>query len=263
MDESSDSVKSTWKNFWKDFSVSDKNFKLSKYRKILLKELKKELSENFGKDNIRILNAGCGIDPIPLYLMNHSNTEFYLLDISKDCLDINKRFFVNKLSKEDLKKINFVEGDILKLEFPDGYFDIIYNTGVLEHFNEREKLKIASEFARTLKKGGILLTLNPSKKSKFYTYMKTYLEKIDEWGYGPEYPITSLENIIKETFKDYEITESNMDFQDSCYFLRRHKNLMIRSAGTILFLLAYIPIFEILFKKIFGGYILLSRVHKF
>ncbi len=255
-------VKDIWKSFWENYSISDDDFKLIKYRKILLDELKNEIS-CLGKGHVRILNAGCGIDPVPIhFLKEHDNLKFFLLDISPDCLDINRSFFEKKLSGRNLGKIKLVQGDVFDLKFPDKYFDIIYNTGVLEHFHEEEQILMLSEFERTLKEGGVFITLNPSKKGKLYTYMKNYFEKKGKWEYGPEYPLKSLKKSVKESFKEYDIMESNLDFQDSAHFLKRHDNKLIQLIGTILGALSRWDTFEKIFLKIFGGYILLTKVRK-
>ena len=252
-------VEETWDTYWKINEFTKDSFRLNRFRTILLKELVNEINFN----TLTILNAGCGLDPLPIYLLKkYKNINIILLDISQTCLDINKSFYVLELSELENSRLKLIKGNIFDLKFEDNYFDIVYNTGVIEHFNEKEQISILKEFNRVLKHKGKFITLNPCIKGKLYIKMKYYLEKHDKWEFGTEYPIDSLKRISKSTFKSFEINEKNMDFQSSTIFLIKHNNKFMSILGKVLFQLTYIDIIDKILLNLFGGYILLSIIKK-
>ena len=254
-------VKKVWDDCWNELDVSKKDFNLSKYRKILLNELRDELNNRDG--HVNILNAGCGIDPIPLYILReYENVHVTIMDISQRCLELNKAFFKKVLSDNELGRIRYVTGDIFDMEFEESSFDIVYNTGVLEHFLDDERTKVLSEINRILKVNGLFITLNPSAQGRIYTYMKEYLENNGRWKYGPEYPIESLKEFVNDSFENYDIIEYNLDFQDSLAFLFEHNNPFISFSGRFYHILCRLDMIENISLKIFGGYILLTKIRK-
>lgn len=254
-------LKKVWDDYWNELNVSKKDFNLSGYRKILLNELREELNNRDGYVNI--LNAGCDIDPIPFYILKeYEKVHVTLLDISQRCLELNNAFFKKMLSDNELRRIRYVNGDIFCMESEESSFDIVYNTGVLEHFLDDERIKVLSEINRILKENGLFITLNPSTQGKLYTYMKDYLEKNGRWKYGPEYPIESLKEFAKESFKNYDIIEYNLDFQDSLAFIFEHGNPFVSFLGRLYHLLCHLDVIENISLKMFGGYILLTKIRK-
>lgn len=56
------------------------------------------------------------------------------------------------LARRRAEPMSFVQGDAFTLPFPDGAFDVVLSTGLLEHFED--PAPIVSEMARVLKPGG-------------------------------------------------------------------------------------------------------------
>jgi len=50
------------------------------------------------------------------------------------------------------------------VEFPAGFFDIIYAYSVFSHLNEDTHLKWIEEFSRILKAGGLLLVTTQARR---------------------------------------------------------------------------------------------------
>ena len=90
--------------------------------------------------NKKVMEAGCGTGIIATYLasLGFDVTE---VDIDKKILGLAK-----KVSKEYINNAapKFVEKDILKLDFKENEFDCIFSNGVLEHFSDKEIVKILS-----------------------------------------------------------------------------------------------------------------------
>lgn len=97
----------------------------------------------------KILVAGCGDGTEAVLIKKVFSGSVYGVDISlpvrqstiQDCM----------LSRQDLRK----------MEFPDGFFDMVYNYHVLEHVSDPES--VLKEFRRVLRPGGVLFIGFPNK----------------------------------------------------------------------------------------------------
>lgn len=95
-----------------------------------------------------ILEAGSGSGKATLLLGDQYKKT--LLDISTVALD-----YARHLTKKfNSKQVEFVEGNLFKIEFPSESFDFVWNLGVIEHYNEEEICEILSEMIRVTKKDG-------------------------------------------------------------------------------------------------------------
>lgn len=98
---------------------------------------------------LEILDAGCGnalpfgLGGIPYHLTG--------IDFDQNALDLRK----------DLHKS--IHGDLCKIELPPESFDIIYNSFVIEHVHDAEKMLL--NFVKWLKPGGIICIHFPDGKS--------------------------------------------------------------------------------------------------
>jgi ubiquinone/menaquinone biosynthesis C-methylase UbiE len=106
--------------------------------------MKDEPNYNSGK---RVLEVGCGRGSLSCYFSD-AGYDCTLLDLSENVIEIAKQIF----QKNELTA-TFKVGDALDLEFADNSFDIIFSVGLLEHFEEVEK--VISEQIRVLDRGGI------------------------------------------------------------------------------------------------------------
>ncbi len=121
-----------------------------KWRTILsiLLQIKPELS------NYNILDAGCG----------NGNSLRKLLEFGADpkqCYGIDISNKVISYAKDHSPAtVRYEVGTIEKMVYPSLHFDIILNFGVLIHVLDDEYIKeVSREFARVLKKDGILLCI--------------------------------------------------------------------------------------------------------
>lgn len=75
---------------------------------ILVDKVIKEFKD---KDDLKIIDIGCGSGSISISLAKYLNAFIYSLDISKEALDIGRQ---NAIKNDVRKKIKFIESDILK-----------------------------------------------------------------------------------------------------------------------------------------------------
>ncbi len=198
--------------------------------------------------NAKVLEAGSGTGRISAVLAR-AGYEVTLLDICQEALEISRQVF----QAEDCK-FRAVQGSLFSIPFPDGYFDVVWNAGVVEHFYFSEQVLGLKEMARVLAPQGILITLNPSARGWIYRLGKTVAETRGLWTAGQEFPVTTLKPQCEklglrllseeEVIPDYQfmfLGKVGKPFQKAC----RRSSLLHRAT-----------------LKVFGGYLKLSVIAK-
>lgn len=250
-----------WKNYWKDRNLKRERLstKLRSYQLPVYSLLKKTIKEN----NIKsILSAGAGQDIICFNLQREFNNslEITILDISKDVLGWNKKIF-----KEHHLNAQFIGADIFKMPFDNESFDLVFNTGVLEHFKRKEQIYMVKEILRVLRHSGYFITANPSDSGKIYKLGMKIAKEKRIWPFGREAPIKSLKFLSKEIPEIDSIEEYHKDFLTQLNFLR-YINPLFRILALPVKLLGRLPfifqIYDILLGKIFGTYLIISIIKK-
>jgi SAM-dependent methyltransferase len=101
----------------------------------------------------RVLELGCGSAGMSIYLANRG-FEVWALDISANALRVAR---MNAGLHGSPESLNLTCGDILRLPFAGGGFDVVMSYGLLEHFQERELAELLPESLRLLRPGGLFL----------------------------------------------------------------------------------------------------------
>lgn len=167
-----------WDQFWKEYNTS----KAEVYYIMLRDKIIKDTSKMLNKDKIRILEAGCGYGSNSRLLIRDKKFDVWCLDLSKEAI---------KKVKKEIK--NAYVGDIQKMPFKDEFFDVVFSSGVIEHF--KDESKAVNELYRITKKNGIIITFVPGKYSLWQLYK---IIKAKNWvhGYEKNYTLGKL----KKTF---------------------------------------------------------------
>jgi len=132
-----------------DFYVKDDPYPPLQYRHRYILELADV--EAF-PDNPKALDIGCGPGEMVLDLAARG-FETWGIDISEEMVDIARKK-ADKLG-DIATKVHYETGDIERLRFEDGAFDLIVAAGVVEYL-QTDELWVA-ELYRLLKPGGILI----------------------------------------------------------------------------------------------------------
>ena len=82
------------------------------------------------------------------------------MDSSELALEYSKDLL--KKIRLDKNKIEHVLGNIEKIPFPDNYFDIVHNCGVIEHYEDEKIKKLLLEMKRVTKIGGEIIVVVPN-----------------------------------------------------------------------------------------------------
>lgn len=161
-----DKAENIWNKIYEKYDGPDalNRYIYSKLIKILRKYVDKHGS---------ILEAGCGSGYLVSYFQNRG-----YFSVGLDCYSTPLN-----IAKYRFKAKNLVMGDIFNLPFKDSSFDLVWNEGVLEHFNLKKSIEAVNEMVRVSKKYVVIDV--PNRYSTF-TIEKIILKLVKRWQYGYE-----------------------------------------------------------------------------
>lgn len=149
----------TWKDHWERTTSTSASFKDAFF---LMDQIKMEyllpLLPNRGK---RTLEVGAGSGRLSRFLAL-KGYDTYCLDYSIDALTYARSCY----EKEGAKGV-YVLGRAEHLPFKDNSIDVVFSTGLLEHFED--PMPIICEMVRVLRKGGLFYSDIVSKKFRLLT----------------------------------------------------------------------------------------------
>ena len=162
-----------WERIWNTSLVtSDYSLKYLEFMETVQKTL---------RDNATVLEAGCGTgQTLSLFCSRHTAIG---LDISRNAISIAKK-----------NSTSVIQGDIFCIPLKNQSCDLVYNSGVIEHFKEPRNRDAVSEMERVTKKGGLVVIIVPNSLCPWYRCGKSVavLLKNFEFGYEEDYSIQRL-----------------------------------------------------------------------
>lgn len=132
---------------WTDYFASKSRLMrlmLWTQKRFLLPKFAKAI-EHFIKPGDRVLEAGCGTAMNTLHVCSQTNAEPWALDISHAALNEARG-----RAKQYGLRLRAALGDIRRIPFCDGSLDVVWNQGVLEHFEDPRE--VIREMARVGKR---------------------------------------------------------------------------------------------------------------
>ena len=204
-------------------------------------ELANLINNNFHKKNNNIIEVGCELGVTSMLL----NDDFQktLLDLNPLAIELTK-----KVHKQLNKDASFIIADMFKMPFDDKQFNIVFNAGVIEHFNQDERTNALKEYSRILKDDGIIYIAFPNHYSVPYRLAYKIRKLLNKWPYPDEYKIYDLK---------YEIENSNLYLEDR----------IILSKKSVMNWLSFIPLLKKIFEFLdifykFEGYLTVLKIRK-
>jgi len=135
-----------------------------------------------------VCEAGCGTgQTLRIFSSRHRTIG---LDISVNALRIAKNSCDAPL-----------QGDIFRIPLRSGSCDLVYNSGVIEHFPHPTNVAAVTEMARITRKGGRMIVIVPNTFCLWYKFGKevAYRMKRFEFGYEEDYSPFRLKTTLEET----------------------------------------------------------------
>jgi SAM-dependent methyltransferase len=197
---------------------------------------------------ISVLEAGSGKGMISA-LLAERGYDVTLLDTSREALEISREVF-------RVRQCGFraIQGSMFAVPVPDGFYDVIWNAGVLEHFYFHEQVEAIRELARALKPGGLLITLNPSARGWVYRVGKVVAEQRGKWMVGQEFPVRTLRK---------HCLTLGLSLTEERDVLAEHQFRFLGRYGYPFFALGRRShIVRVAYLKVLGGYLKLSVIRK-
>jgi ubiquinone/menaquinone biosynthesis C-methylase UbiE len=130
-------------------------------RKSRLAEMKAYAKEvaNHIQDGCSVLEVAPGPGYLAIELAKLGNYKIIGLDISKDFVDIARK----NVKEAGIKGVEFRQGSVADIPFPDNVFDFIICTAAFKNF--KEPFKASSEMYRVLTSGGTALIIDMNKNA--------------------------------------------------------------------------------------------------
>jgi len=191
--------KTIWNRNWeRQNQINPERILNSRFTQEAYRCLKSYIDES--KDKL-ILEAGCGTGRLCCLLArDFPNLQVIGMDISPNSLKI-----ANRLKEYlQLSNVSFETGNLFQMPYPDNYFDVVFNDGVIEHFslNENPNYKDAlKEMIRVTKPKGKIIVDVPNWYCFPHTIYKWLLKKLGrpfEYGYEKSFKHRELIELFKE-----------------------------------------------------------------
>lgn len=130
------------------------------------------------------LEVGSGTGQGSAYLASKEGI-VHLVDISTESLEFSQKYFASKNLPVRLYRQN-----AFAMKFPAESFDCVWNSGVIEHFNDKEKISMIKKMWKLVKPGGKLLITVPNANDFSFVIAKKILMLRKRWPFGPEDDLT-------------------------------------------------------------------------
>jgi SAM-dependent methyltransferase len=148
------------------------------------------------QDKKKVLEIGCGSGGGVALFADYGHSAFGV-DISPVAIERSRKIY---------KNVTFICEDLFNLKFEKESFDIIFNSGLIEHFPYPKNIETIKIMSKLLRPGGALIISVPNRLCLWYRLGKKILEILNRWPYGYE------DSYSPALFKKYlnEVTELSL-----------------------------------------------------
>jgi SAM-dependent methyltransferase len=147
---------------------------VSDYERAFLRELRRRAPEAG-----LVLEAGCGRAGVLRRMLEAGRWRAAIgLDLSEQALAL--------AAPHRPAALHLVQGDLFHLPFPAARFDLVYNSGVIEHFDDERLETALRAMAAAARPGGTVLAVVPNAACLWYRLGKAWLVRRGRWRFGFE-----------------------------------------------------------------------------
>ena len=165
-------------------------------------------------DNGALLEAGSGFGLSSLLVGSKAHRT--LLDLEPSAIETARELF--ETAGQDA---TYIVGDLFDMPFPDDSFDIVFNAGVLEHFDESGRQAALKEMTRVMKPAGIALVAIPNHFSIPYRFSYEYKKKHGTWPYPDEEKLYDFSEELSNMPDVVQLSRETVDQETPFYFLTK------------------------------------------
>lgn len=176
---------SEWDAFWAPFDTVDL---VQEYvnRCDYILERKVEIIKEWIRiaEGTCVLEVGCGTARSSLRL-SEVGARVFGVDISSKAVQIARGIWWHT---NCAGKAAFIRGDVRAIPFPSDTFDLVWNSGVLEHFHASERKAILEEMMRVAKPGGAVVVFVPNALNLRWSLKYRLLRTLESLNLGSGWP---------------------------------------------------------------------------
>lgn len=169
---------------------------------------------NIGKSGDSVIEVG-----------SFSGITTLLLDrkFRKTILDYSERVLekARLLFEKAGQPVEVICADMFNIPVSDKTYDVVFNSGVIEHLDFEGRVAHLKENARIMKDSGIMVIAYPNHSSWYYRFAYLRLKRKGEWNYPDENKLYCLRKEIRAAglvLDEYKV----FDPQTSLVFLFKH-----------------------------------------
>jgi len=167
--------KRAWDTYWRDFREQP----IGEFARLTLNEYRRVVSRILDINALKLVveaGSGGGVTSIPFM---EAKAKSVLIDISAEALKVARNLFL-AFGLED--RAHLVVGDVLHIPVRDSCADLVFNQGVLEHFNGDKSVKILKEMKRI---GRTVMVLVPYRINVGYQLARFLCKALRRpWPFG-------------------------------------------------------------------------------
>jgi len=138
------------------------------------------------------LEIGCGTAIDSYYLAEIAEVEPFGVDLSEEALR-----HARSLQRFFRCPVTLIQGNAERLGFADCTFDLVFSSGVLEHF--RDPAQVMLEQRRVLKRNGVLVIHVPQKYNLYALYANLKIKRGTwPWGWERQYSADNMRKLAEQ-----------------------------------------------------------------
>lgn len=147
-----------WRDWWNEFAQrSGADYETDRGTSLRIDELEKRATQQFltsvdPKPSDLVLDAGCG-SGVNFSILNGLVAEIIGMDLSVEMIKRAER----RIATENINNVRILNGNVMNMAFPNGTFDKVIITSVLQYLNDNECEEALKEMVRVCKDGAIIV----------------------------------------------------------------------------------------------------------
>lgn len=166
-----------------------------------------------------MLEAGSGLGVTALMVGGQARR--FLMDREHDAVGMARALFAT-----GGQAAFYTCGDLLRMPFPDEVFDVVYNAGVLEHFDLPDRKTALLEMLRVTRTGGRVIAAIPNHYSTPYRYAYLLKRRRGTWPYPDENKIYDFTEELAGVRTVRCLGRETVARKTAFSFLRRHQRMV-------------------------------------